>query len=233
MVTPYADPGSALSRGIESGTSLALAFYSAKEQSRKRDWEQGLEGVKLGLEIAKSDMPDEYKMNAWNKSVVPFMNKYFSGVGATPVPIEAFQKKPMKELISKLDDLSGNENLSSWEILEGGVKHYSNFVAAGNKESEAVKIRLDLMKSTAEREAKISDAATMNDPVGDFVTREFLKRDLNYKDDEIEQLFASGKIPKSGLTRAQISALKKGGTTVSFGGGEQSNADSFSEKKGF
>lgn len=153
MVQAYADPGSALARGIESGTSLALAVFNAREQRRQKEIENGMNRALIALEISKSSMPDNIKTDVMNKSFVPFMQQNYK-MDIQPFTAEDFKDKQLMDTSKQALEIIGDKSLSHDVKSQGWVGVWSEYMTAKGKAKETMELQSALVKGELKPDKK-------------------------------------------------------------------------------
>lgn len=152
MPEAFADPGSAISKGIAGGFQLVSQVAEVAQKKRAMEWEKDLNIAKLSLELGTNkNLSPETRANALNNGMIPVWNKYkINGASLPGFTVDDMKDKKWTETAAAIDKVSKDKNLTNEQKYKEVAKLTSDYHATRGDAAEAAKVQLDMMKHLSE-----------------------------------------------------------------------------------
>src|SRR3990167_3238283 len=127
MVEAFADPGSALAKGIESGFKMFMTAQELKQKKQSQEWEKDLNIAKLSMELGTNkNLPADLRANSLNNGMVPVWNKHkLNGVQMKPFTADDFKDKLLNETSDTVSKIIGDKKLNSKQKYEASTNAWA------------------------------------------------------------------------------------------------------------
>lgn len=148
MVEAFADPGSALARGLQSGVQMVSNIEELKQRKHAQEWEKDMGIAKLGMELGTNkNLPADMRANALNNGLVPVWNKHkINGQEMKPFTADDFKDKLLNETADSVSKIMGDKKLNSKQKYEATTNAWTNYYKTKGNADEAAKLQTDMMK---------------------------------------------------------------------------------------
>ena|SRR3990167_701336 len=148
MVEAFADPGSALARGISGGIDMVAKVEEMKNRKRTMEWEKDLDIAKLSMELGTNkNLPADMRANVLNNGMVPVWNKYkIGGIEHKPFTAADFNDNLLNETADSVSRIMGDKKLGNKQKYEAATNAWTGYYKAKGQADDASKLQLDMMK---------------------------------------------------------------------------------------